>query len=86
MPEPNSPPENAAAELCGDDLDAPLAALLARGAQDTGEATETVRLDTLTESEKRVLLALLQARMGTPPPPIGDLGEKTFPPKNEEVQ
>ena len=65
----NPTPAEATETLHGDDELSELAALLGRAAQDTGSATETVRLDTLTPAEKRVILALLRERIGHGPLP-----------------
>ena len=63
---PNQPPADAGENPAPDEdeVNEQVAALLGRAVQDTGDATETVRLDRLTSAEKRVLLALLHERIG----------------------
>lgn len=50
-----------------DELDAELA-LLAHAAEDLGAATETLDVATLTDTEKRLLIALMRERLHLPSP------------------
>lgn len=50
-----------------DELDAELA-LLAHAAEDLGAATETLDVATLTDTEKRLLIAMMRERLHLPSP------------------
>ena len=53
-------------ELTAGDTNVEIALLTVLAARDTGDATQAVRLDSLSETEKEVVVRLMRERFGRP--------------------
>lgn len=56
-------------ELTAGDTNVEIALLTVLAARDTGDATQAVRLDSLSETEKEVVVRLMRERFGRPEKP-----------------